>query len=97
MPVYSKLMDVQSSPQYEITYVSQFFAGYVLCTITVAVFSIITILVTHACGQLQIVMDICHNLLTDYEYESKIGRIPNELEFRRKLKTVVERHVRVLR
>lgn len=97
VPVYSKLSDVRSSPQYEVTFVTQFFGGYVAFTIAAAVFSIITILAMHAYSQFQIIIDMCYSLFVNNEDNSKVDRRLNELDFNRKLKSVVKRHLRILR
>lgn len=96
-PVYRRLLDVERSPVFEIVYFVQILSGYVICTISVAVCSIIAILVMHASGQLEIVMCLCQGLLKDHEDRSKNNRMVNAMELRARVGELVEHHLRVLR
>lgn len=97
-PVYPYFINVRRSPVYEIIFLCQVLGGFVFCTVTVAIFTFIAVLVMHACGQLEIVMSMCKDLLRDREDKEKTDfQSEFSLQFGKKVSDLVAYHQRVLR
>ncbi|XP_026669563.1 uncharacterized protein LOC108625196 isoform X2 [Ceratina calcarata] len=89
-PTYSVLFDVQTSPIYEIVYTVHVICGYVSSSITAGTYGLAALFVTHACGQIDIVVshlsDLIHN-----EHIKKTSIL------NRRFKQIIEHHLRILR
>ncbi|XP_026669569.1 LOW QUALITY PROTEIN: odorant receptor 13a-like [Ceratina calcarata] len=88
--VFIGLLDVQKSPVYELVYVLQCVCGYVFDTVTASVCGLAALFVTHACGQIDIVMARLNDLV-----DGKLAREISNPHTR--LMEIVERHMKVLR
>lgn len=55
-PSYYVIFDEQKSPVYELVFLSHFLSGFVAYSIASAVFALTTYFITHACGQLEILI-----------------------------------------
>ncbi|XP_018348710.1 PREDICTED: uncharacterized protein LOC108752406 [Trachymyrmex septentrionalis] len=82
---YLVILDVQSSPVYEIVYFIQFLSGLIKYTITVTTFGFMTLCAMHFCAQ----SDILVTLMNDFVNENQ----PKDLN--KRLAIVVERQIRI--
>ncbi|XP_018364278.1 PREDICTED: uncharacterized protein LOC108761985 [Trachymyrmex cornetzi] len=82
---YLVILDVQSSPVYEIVYFIQFLSGLIKYTITVTTFGFMTLCAMHFCAQ----SDILVTLMNDFVNENQ----PENLN--KRLAIVVERQIRI--
>lgn len=87
-PSYQKFIDARFSPANEIMLVVQFMSTYITSASTVCICSLAAVFAMHACGQLN-VLNMWLNELTENHDEEE----PAE----KKLATVVEHHLSVLR
>ncbi|XP_053999906.1 uncharacterized protein LOC128887729 [Hylaeus anthracinus] len=87
-PVYDAFVDTQSSPTYEIIFSIQFFTSLIRYSITLGVFSLLVLCVTHICGQIQIQISRLELLIEDmHKRKSK----------RNSLAIIVQNHAEILR
>jgi hypothetical protein len=84
-PSYFIFFNGQISPAYEIIFFLQFLSGFVKYTITVAICSLAALFVTHICAQLEILMALINNLMSESEIDNLDTR----------LAVIVEYHVKV--
>ncbi|XP_063995659.1 uncharacterized protein LOC135173015 [Diachasmimorpha longicaudata] len=87
--VYEPLFGGQLSPSYELCFTGQWFAGFVVYTVTISTCSFASVFVLHACGQLEIVMARLRGLVDGKE------RIKTTVDQR--IAEVVVIHLRALR
>jgi len=85
-PIYSKIRHSQISPIYEIVYVAHCICGYTAYSITVGTCGMAALFVTHACGQIQMIVSELENLL---KAESS--------NIHQRIAVIVKDHVRVIR
>ncbi|KAL0117016.1 hypothetical protein PUN28_010111 [Cardiocondyla obscurior] len=84
-PIYSKFSHVQITPIYEIVYVAHCMCGYTAYSITAGACGLAALFVTHACGQIQLIMSRVDLL------NSKSSNIHQQIA------VIVKDHVRVIR
>jgi len=87
-PIYSKIIDIRFSPVNEIALVIQFLSTFIVSSSTVGACSLAAVFAMHACGQLNVLYTWLHELVENQK-ENRIAE--------RKLATIVEHHLRVLR
>ncbi|KAL0117084.1 hypothetical protein PUN28_010137 [Cardiocondyla obscurior] len=70
---YLVIVDVQRSPFYEIVFFVQFFGGFFKYTLTVAVFSFMTVCAMHFCAQSNVLVTLMNDLVNESrpEYVNK--------------------------
>ncbi|XP_018343963.1 PREDICTED: uncharacterized protein LOC108749643 [Trachymyrmex septentrionalis] len=85
-PTYSKFTQSQISPIYEIVYVAHCMCGYTIYSLTAGACGLAALFVTHACGQIQVIMSRLENLLND--------KNPN---IHQQIAIIVKDHVRIVR
>lgn len=88
-PFYTELVDTRYSPANEIVIVLQLLSTVIVNSVTVGACSLAAVFAMHACGQLSILMLKLDELVDGTENEHEATR--------RKLATIVEHHLRVLR
>lgn len=88
-PFYTELVDTRYSPANEIVIVLQLLSTIIVNSVTVGACSLAAVFAMHACGQLSILMMKLDELVDETESKYEITR--------RKLATIVEHHLRVLR
>ncbi|XP_071557932.1 odorant receptor 10-like [Temnothorax nylanderi] len=86
-PVYSKIVDTRFSPANEIALVVQFMSTFVVSSSTIGGCSLAAVFAMHACGQLNVLYTLLHELV-----ENQKGNHVAE----RKMTVIVEHHLRVL-
>ncbi|XP_026669566.1 odorant receptor 13a-like isoform X2 [Ceratina calcarata] len=89
-PTYSVLFDVQTSPTYELTYIMHFMCGCVTNTITAGTCGLAALFVTHACGQIDVILSHLNDLVHN-EYIQKTSILD------RRFMNIIEHHLRILR
>ncbi|EZA52116.1 hypothetical protein X777_09124 [Ooceraea biroi] len=89
-PIYSQFGDVQNSPKYEIVYAVHCMCGYTMYTVATGTCGLVALFVTHACGQIQMIISRLQNLLVD---ESLV----QTQNIHQRIVAIVKRHVRVQR
>ncbi|XP_011880384.1 PREDICTED: uncharacterized protein LOC105568918 [Vollenhovia emeryi] len=89
-PTYSKFSQSQISPIYEIVYVAHCMCGYTIYSVTAGACGLAALFVTHACGQIQILLSRLEDLLAGGKFEPS----PN---VNHRIATIVRNHVRVIR
>lgn len=89
-PTYSALYNVQRKPIYELVYVTHCMCSYVMDSITVGACGLAALFVTHACGQIDIIISRLNDLVRD-EY------IKNTFNLNAQLIKIIEHHLRILR
>ncbi|CAL7936660.1 unnamed protein product [Xylocopa violacea] len=89
-PIYTKLIDIRSSPTNEILLALLFVNGFVVNSITVGACGLDAVLALHACGQLNVVVSRLDDLVN-----TKTGK-GEEKVAQRKLGFIVEHHLRTL-
>ncbi|XP_032669635.1 uncharacterized protein LOC116843365 isoform X2 [Odontomachus brunneus] len=89
-PTYSEFTASQISPTYEIVYVAHCVCGYTIYSITVGTCGLAAIFVTHACGQIQVIISRLQDLLDGKNFE----QIPN---VQQRIAAIVKGHVQVTR
>ncbi|CAL7936635.1 unnamed protein product [Xylocopa violacea] len=82
-------LDEQSSPTYEIVFLSHCLAAMVMYTVTTATYSLAAIFVTHICGQIQIQIARLQELVEKKKKANDADRDP--------LTVIVHDHVEILR
>ncbi|XP_015179496.1 PREDICTED: uncharacterized protein LOC107068018 [Polistes dominula] len=88
-PGYDRYFDVQASPTYEIVFFLHCVCAMVMYSITTAACCLAATFVTHACGQIQIVMTRLSDLVE--------GRESSGIELNDRLVIIVRDHVKTLR
>ncbi|EFN78633.1 hypothetical protein EAI_17431 [Harpegnathos saltator] len=88
-PGYFFSLDAQVSPTYEMIFAMQFFSGLVTFSITTGVCGLTAVFVMHACGQLQILINLMRHLVKEQWDEGR--------NVDRKLAEMVEYHIRIRR
>ncbi|XP_076224774.1 odorant receptor 13a-like isoform X2 [Nomia melanderi] len=83
-----EFLDVQSSPTYEIVFFLHCLAGIIMCTATMAAYSLAATFVTHICGQIQIQIIRLENLIDESREKNN---------FHERMAIIVRDHVKVLR
>ncbi|XP_036146800.1 odorant receptor 13a [Monomorium pharaonis] len=86
-PAYFFSFDIQVSPAYELIFAMQFLSGIVTYSITIALCGLAGVFVMHACGQLQILVDLMKNLVEEQWQEKR--------EVDKKLAKMVEHQIRI--
>ncbi|XP_017759734.1 PREDICTED: odorant receptor 13a-like [Eufriesea mexicana] len=89
-PVYSALFNVQRKPIYILVYVIHCICGYLMYSITAGTCGLAALFVTHACGQIDIVISRLDDLPRDKD-------ITNTFNLNTQLITIVEHHLQILR
>nr|AKO90015.1 odorant receptor 51 [Microplitis mediator] len=87
-PGYNVLSDVQKSPIYEITFFFHIFSVFAGFSVLVLACNIAVVLVTHACGQIQIIIGQLNSLIDDFTNNEKTLYI--------KFSSIISRHIRVI-
>lgn len=87
-PIYSKIIDTRFSPVNEIALVTQFLSTFIVSCSTVGGCSLAAVFAMHACGQLNVLYVWLHELTEGVKEENVAER---------KLATIVEHHLRVLK
>ncbi|XP_025986698.2 LOW QUALITY PROTEIN: odorant receptor 4 [Solenopsis invicta] len=85
-PTYSKFFKAQASPIYEIVYLAHCVCGYTMYSITTGSCGLAAVFVTHACGQIQVIVSRLEALLN--------GENPN---IHQRIAVIVKDHVRIMR
>lgn len=88
-PGYDQFFDSQASPAYEIVFGMHCLCAMVQYNVTTAVCSLAATFVTHACGQVQILMTMLGDLVEGNESE--------HATVEKRLSAIASHHVRVLR
>ncbi|KAK2583204.1 hypothetical protein KPH14_009224 [Odynerus spinipes] len=88
-PGYDRYFDTQASPAYEIVFFMHCMCAMVMYSITTAACSLAATFVTHACGQIQIVMCRLDDLVE--------GKESKGIELNSRLAIIVHDHVKTLR
>ncbi|XP_043488154.1 odorant receptor Or2-like [Polistes fuscatus] len=88
-PGYDRYFDVQASPTYEIIFFLHCVCAMVMYSITTAACCLAATFVTHACGQIQIVMTRLSDLVE--------GKESSDIELNDRLVIIVRDHVKTLR
>ncbi|KAL2731019.1 OR4 protein [Vespula squamosa] len=88
-PGYDRYFDIQASPTYEIIFFLHCVCAMVMYSITTAACSLAATFVTHACGQIQIVMTRLSDLVE--------GKESNNIELNDRLVIIVRDHAKTLR
>ncbi|XP_032689618.1 odorant receptor 13a-like [Odontomachus brunneus] len=86
-PTYFFSFDVQSSPIYEIVFAMHFLCGVVTISIATSIYGLIIVFVMHACGQLEILVNLLKNLVKKEQQDG--------LEVNKKLGVIVEHQIRI--
>ncbi|XP_026669564.1 odorant receptor 4-like isoform X2 [Ceratina calcarata] len=89
-PTYSVLYDVQTSPIYEIVYIIHFMCGHVTSTVAAGSCGLAALFVTHACGQIDVVVSHLTDLVHSEQNEKT--SILN-----RRFVQIIDHHLRILR
>lgn len=89
-PTYSGLFNVQKSPIYELIYVLHCICGYIMYSITAGACGLAALFVTHACGQIDIIIARLNDLL-----HAKYGK--GKFNLNARLIKIVEHHLQILR
>ncbi|XP_012350970.2 uncharacterized protein LOC105737471 [Apis florea] len=89
-PTYNGLFNVQRSPIYEFVYILHCMCGYVMHSVTAGVCGLIALFVTHACGQIDIVIARLNDLIHDKCTKEKIN-------LNTRFINIIEHHLRILR
>ena len=89
-PTYSALYDVQKSPVHEIMYLLQCMCEYVSDSVTAGACGLAALFVTHACGQIDVVMSRIEDLI-----DGKFSEEDSSLNVR--LVEIVQHHIRTLK
>ncbi|EFN74651.1 hypothetical protein EAG_00305, partial [Camponotus floridanus] len=89
-PIYSKFRQFQISPVYEIVYVAHCMCEYTLCSVTVGTCGLAALFVTHACGQIEVILSRLEDLVNGKNFMQN----PN---IHRRIAAIVKSHVRVVR
>ncbi|XP_043282239.1 odorant receptor 9a-like [Venturia canescens] len=88
-PVYDKFPSAQSSPQYEIIFYTTFISALVTYTTIIAACGLVATFVTHASGQIEIIM---------YRLNTLFDNMNDDLQLlNTRVGVVIRSHVRVLR
>ncbi|XP_018312501.1 LOW QUALITY PROTEIN: uncharacterized protein [Mycetomoellerius zeteki] len=90
-PTYSKFSQSQISPIYEIVYVAHCMCGYTIYAVTVGACGLAALFVTHACGQIQILMSRLEDLLAGKRFK----RSPNNVHYQ--IAAIVRNHVKIIK
>nr|UEN71263.1 olfactory receptor 80 [Gregopimpla kuwanae] len=90
-PGYDIFVESQMSPTYEIIFCTTCVSAFVVYTVTTAACNIAAIFVTHACGQIQIVMSRLESLVDGIDGNGNSRKIQGRISF------IIKCHVRVLR
>ena len=85
-PTYNEFYQFQISPIYEIVYVAHCMCGYTIYSITAGACGLAALFVTHACGQIQVIMSRLKNLLND-----------ENSNIHQRIAIIVKDHVRIVR
>ncbi|KAK2583205.1 hypothetical protein KPH14_009225 [Odynerus spinipes] len=88
-PGYDRYLDPQATPAYEIIFLMQFMCAMVMHGVTIAACSLAATFVTHACGQIQIVMARLNDLID--------GKESKGTGFDERLAVIVHDHGKTLR
>ncbi|KAF7993061.1 hypothetical protein HCN44_005842 [Aphidius gifuensis] len=88
-PVYDPLFSAQETPNYQIVFTLQWFAGFVMYSITIGACSLAAVFAFHACGQLKIVISRLDNFV---DLNHNIDDV-----LKKKMADIIERHLRTLR
>lgn len=88
-PIYSQIIETRFSPVNEIALIIQFMSTLIVNFSTVGACSMAAVFATHACGQLNILHAWLQELVGDEEKEDHI--------IKKKVGTIVEHHLRILR
>ncbi|XP_017759702.1 PREDICTED: odorant receptor 85b-like [Eufriesea mexicana] len=89
-PTYNDLYDVRRSPIYEITYAFQCVCGYVFDTIAAGSCGLAALFITHACGQIDIIISRLNDLVV-----GKFSKHDSNANVR--MTEIVKHHIRILR
>ncbi|XP_019883388.2 odorant receptor 4-like [Camponotus floridanus] len=89
-PIYSKFRQFQISPVYEIVYVAHCMCEYTLCSVTVGTCGLAALFVTHACGQIEVILSRLEDLVNGKNFMQN----PN---IHRRIAAIVKSHVRVVK
>ncbi|XP_012063216.1 PREDICTED: odorant receptor 43a-like [Atta cephalotes] len=85
-PTYNEFYQFQISPIYEIVYVAHCMCGYTIYSITAGACGLAALFVTHACGQIQVIMSRLKILLND-----------ENSNIHQRIAIIVKDHVRIVR
>ncbi|XP_047365572.1 odorant receptor 85b-like [Vespa velutina] len=88
-PGYDRYFDVQASPTYEIVFFLHCVCAMVMHGITTAACSLAAIFVTHACGQIQIIMIRLNDLVE--------GKESGDIKLNDRMAIIIRDHVKTLR
>lgn len=88
-PVYNHFFDSEVSPVYEIVFCTHCLFALITCNITIATCSLAAIFVTHACGQLQILIMLLDELVE--------GKRNNNTTVKQRLGNITRYHMRILK
>ncbi|XP_043282224.1 odorant receptor 67c-like isoform X3 [Venturia canescens] len=87
--VYDRFPSAQSSPQYEIIFYTTLVSAFITYTTTISSCGIAATFVTHACGQIEILMSRLNAIFDNFDDDLQL--------LNSRISTVVELHVRILR
>ncbi|CAD6201199.1 GSCOCT00000007001.3-RA-CDS, partial [Cotesia congregata] len=88
-PGYNVLFDVQKSPIYEITFFFHIFSVFAGFSVLICACNLAIVLVTHACGQIQIIISQLNSVIDNFMKDENTVFI----EFA----SLIRRHVRVIK
>ncbi|XP_046835677.1 odorant receptor 85b-like [Vespa crabro] len=88
-PGYDRYFDVQASPTYEIVFFLHCVCAMVMHSITTAACSLAATFVTHACGQIQIIMIRLNDLVE--------GKESGDIKLNDRMAIIIRDHVKTLR
>lgn len=88
-PGYDLFFDPQASPTYEIVFCIHFMFALVMYNVTAAACSLAAIFVTHACGQIQILMTLLDDLVE--------GKRNKGTTMDKRLSMIAKHHVRIMK
>lgn len=89
-PTYSKFSQSQISPVYEIVYMAHCMCGYTIYSVTAGACGLAALFVTHACGQIQILVSRLEDLLVGERFEQS----PN---VHHRIVAIVQNHVQTIK
>lgn len=89
-PTYSEFRQSQISPFYEMVYAAHCMCGYTIYSITVGTCGLAALFVTHACGQIQVIISRLESLIEGNKFE----QTPN---IHQRIVAIVKSHVRIVR
>ncbi|XP_020279337.1 odorant receptor 4-like [Pseudomyrmex gracilis] len=89
-PSYFVFFNGQISPAYEVIFFIQLFSGFIKYTITVAICSLAALFAMHLCAQLEILMMLMNNLVSEPEAKNLNERLAVTVEHQIKMRRFLQ-------